>query len=754
MRVRSKQWTKLAARGSFTMETKARIGGVDYTAISAPKIDRSMMSAPLSIGNCTSATLSLSILTDDEILSTNPIVIMGRLTNGTLFSEWKEFGTFFINQRDTSYAGLVTVDCFDAMLKANQNYVDDDSGASEWPKSMKSVVSEIAYRIGVGVDPRTKINTGEDYYVPFPSGKTMIQVLGDIGACHGGNWIITEDNLLRLIPLRTSPDETFHIINEDFEKIKTVEGDHLAYMQQVSHNAVLPPITGETPTSEIPITHYIIDEHGARIVTSDGHVLIWAEDGSVDAIDGLINIPVVCGELKTGDAITVTGVKMTNEAGNSYTAGNDNGFVITIEGNPYATQGICDSLFSAFNGLVYCPFTATKALYDPATELGDQVKIGDKVHSVIYNTSLVLDLNFRSDIDTPNSEELTEEYPYLSEIKKLKQSSEELNTAIQETATELAESISETDSNVDSLAASLRAEVTRASGAEQTLSTNIGGEIARAQGAEAALSGRIASLESGLPSNAISRLSELETIVGGHTTSISGLSGTVSQHDTDIAQNTDDIADLSDTVDDCLDLLGDLDDTATAYGGRILTLESIVAQHSTLISILQNRVLAIENTTVNTLNRLNVIEGGGNALIAITVSLLPSANTYRLGDNATVSAENQTELSISRSNNTVTISGDFSALNSFSMSNNPSDTHKWGCLVIDTGESDITTVSVNGDMLTAGDIADAALVDITSGSFVLWVKTDELINIPITLTFATSNKTSVSVVFRFTDTGA
>ena len=753
MRVRSEQWTKLAARGLFTMETKARIGGVDYTAISAPKIDRSLMAVPLSVGNCTSATLRLSIMTDDEIRSTSPIVIMGRLTNGTINSEWKEFGTFFINQRDTSFEGLITVDCFDAMLKANQSYVDENSNSAEWPKTMKAVVSEIAYRIGVSVDPRTKINTGADYIVPYPSGKTMIQVLGFIGACHGGNWIITEDNLLRLVPLVTSPDETFHVIDEDFEKIKTVEGDQLIYKQQTSYNAVLPPVSGETPSSAIPITHYITDEYGAKIVTSDGHILIWAEDGSIDAIDGLINIPVVCGQLNTGDAVTVTGVTMSDDAGNSYTAGNDNGAVLTIEGNPYATQNMCDSLFTAFNGLVYAPYTATKALYDPATELGDQVKIGDMVHSALYATTLTLDLNFRADISAPNSEELSEEYPYLSEIKKLKQSTEDLNSAIQRTASDLADSIGETDSTVESLASGLAAEVTRASGVEQTLATNIGNETTRAQNAESALSGRVTTLENNSPVNVNNRLQALETTVGNHTTSIDSLSSAVTQHGTDIAQNASDISDLSDTVDDCLELLDDLDDTATNHSGRITALEGAVTQHGSLIAILQNRVLAIENNAISVLNRLNVIEGGGNPLMVITVALLPSANTYRLGDNATVSAENQSALSLVRNNNIVVVSGSLDDLNSFSMSDNPDDTHKWFCLAFDTGESDITIVSVNGDMLTAGDIAEAALVDISSGSFVLWVKAEDLINMPMTLTLATANKTSVSLVFRFSDTG-
>lgn len=114
---------------------------------------------------------------------------------------------------------------------------------------------------------------------------------------------------------------------------------------------------------------------------------------------GVINIPVVCGEITTGTQITVTGVTLNSDSGESYTAGNDNGTMLTIDSNPYATQGICNDLYTAFNGLVYLPFTATKSLYDPATELGDQVKIGELVHSVMFNVKLTLDHNFRADIE-------------------------------------------------------------------------------------------------------------------------------------------------------------------------------------------------------------------------------------------------------------------------------------------------------------------------------------------------------------------
>lgn len=602
MRHRTDRWVKLAARGRFQMEAKARIGEKDYISISAPKIERNLMSAPLTVGNCNTATLSLSILTDDEIKSTSPVVIMGRLTDGNIYSEWLEFGTFYINQRDTSFEGLITIDCFDSMLKTNQSYLDGSDTSANWPKTMKAVVEEIAYRIGVGVDPRTKINTGADYVVPYPSGKTMVQVLGDIGACHGGNWIITEENLLRLVPLVTAPDETFHIISHDYEKVKTSDGHLLIYDDQEVINAVLPEASGETPESVVPVTHYIKDEYGNAIVTPEGHYLVWAADGSADAVDGLINIPVVCGQITTGTKITITGVNLSSDSGESYTAGDDTGTVLTIDSNPYATQDICDALYTAFNGLVYFPYTATKALYDPATELGDQVKIGDMVHSVLFTSKLDFDLNFRSDISSPNSESLSEEYPYLSEIQKLKQTTEQLNGAIESAAKELS-------GKVDDMV--LQAEIKRATGVETELSNKIGAEEKRATAAEEALEKRIKSIEDSSPEALTKRVSELETTVEGHTTSLENLGKTVSEQSTKLSEvdgkteaNAGNIKTLQETVSGHTTDITSLKENAE----KLTALETTVGEHTNQISTLQQKVTDIENALVDIYKRLTALE--------------------------------------------------------------------------------------------------------------------------------------------------
>lgn len=565
MRQRSDIWVKLA-QGDFVFQAKAWVGDKVYTEISAPKIDRSLMSSPLSVGNCISSTLRISILTDDVLDAKVPIIIKGRLTDGKTVSEWLPFGTFFINQR-SSYDGLWTLSCYDAMLKANQSYLSADDDGTGWPKSMPDVVAEIAYRIGVSVDPRTIINFGPDYNVPCPTGLTMAQVLGYIGGCHGGNWIITEENALRLVPLMYVPpappeppeDNTGPIVITKQPETVVVEmgetarisveatGDGLTYAwyrkfpkwpqygfllaegvtgnyysttmaDGVEGTQIYCLITDKngnsvktrtvylhtpysetgaiTPDSTIENTYYITDDAGLPIVTPEGYYLVWAEDGYVSAVDGLVTVKAILGKLDIGTAVTITGVSMTGESQSYFTAGDVTGTgVIKVDGNPYATQGICDALHEKFSGLTYLPYTASKVIYDPATELGDQVKIGDLVSSVIYASNLNLDIGFTADINAPNSEELSAEYPYLTEFKKLVQTTTALNASIKQTAEDLKETVENNNTDVTALSESLADEINRASGVERELNTRIGDEETRAKAAEKILQDNITAEE-------------------------------------------------------------------------------------------------------------------------------------------------------------------------------------------------------------------------------------------------------------------
>lgn len=460
MRTRSKIWQKLAARGRFSVQSKAIINGKEYTAISAPKISRQTMPSVLSIGNCCSASLEMSIMLEegDVIPEGAEIVIKSRLYEGDKenckMSEWLPFGTFYIDHRDDAYEGLVKIVAYDAMLKTDQKFVDDSNyNTLGWPLTMRAVVEYIADRLGVGIDPRTCIKTGSDYVVPLPSELTVRQVLGYIAQCHGGNWIITEENMLRLVPLVQIPSDSFKIISADFEDI-IVPPEHSLVWKHPTDAGLADLTTSNVAkvalTSRATKRYHIVDEEGKSIVTRDGYTLIWAKDGDLYAVNGIIRVPVVKGKLSTSPELVVSNIiasrtitTLTTDAESgaiseqttttSYIAagGSDEGYTLNAGDSPYMTQQICNDLLKEYAGLVYAPYEVTAAVYDPAVEIGDQIKIGNKVSSVIYNTSITLNIAFSADLKQPMKEESNEsEYKYNPEGAKLQDLVDSIQTSI------------------------------------------------------------------------------------------------------------------------------------------------------------------------------------------------------------------------------------------------------------------------------------------------------------------------------------
>lgn len=664
MRHRSPIWTKLAARGKFSVESVAEINGVTYNKISAPQIERSLMSDPLSVGNCISATLKVSILTDDVIDTTAPIKIKARLTDGNISSEWLEFGTFYVDLPDTSYEGLLTLSCYDSMLKTSQSYVDDSDSEDEWPKPMKTCVEEIAYRIGVGIDPRTRINTGVNYLVPYPSGRTMQQVLGFIGAVHGGNWIITEENLLRLIPVITSPDDTFNIIDQDYETIMTDDGYRLAYRLTGKERVeTQPSAPGSELNSIIPVSRHITDELYNPIVTSDGYYLVYGLDGSADAVGGLINVPIVVGNITTGKTLVVSKVTMSDENSNTYSYGDDSGYEMSITSNPYASSGACKALYEAVKGLVYQPYTATSACYDPATELGDWVKIGDKVCSVIYTMTLSLDIDYRSDISAPNNNELSRQYPFLTEVDKL-QSKDLLNAdtdyagvtlntqdglTVKKSGASATRSVERSSSLVkaevalnerkislqginadgdmedcifydDSIGAYRIKSSVQIDGIQDQSDaiTDLQEKVKDIQSSAGSSSESITELQKTVKTHETS-ISELKSSVSAHTSDIKALQDTVSEHETKISDNATKISSLEKDMtsvkssvkshDTDIDTLKGKTDTLTAadeqFAEQMQALQNTVDEHSTKIADIETKITDI-------LSRLTALENAAS----------------------------------------------------------------------------------------------------------------------------------------------
>ena len=188
-----------------------------------------MIDRELSIGNCIAKELHLVVrnfVGMPVIPRMAKIVMQFRLNDGTTTSEWLPKGTYFIDTRDEGN-GVLEIDAFDPMLKAEQSFTKAGNQGT-WPRSDVSVVQTIATALGVSIDSRTTAIMTKGYQINYPGivldngtpqyskdgAMSMRQVLGYIGAMYGGNWVVTDENMLRLIVLGDIPKLQALLIDE------------------------------------------------------------------------------------------------------------------------------------------------------------------------------------------------------------------------------------------------------------------------------------------------------------------------------------------------------------------------------------------------------------------------------------------------------------------------------------------------------------------------------------------------------------
>lgn len=190
----------------------------------------SMLDSSLSIGNCIAKELNL-VLTNLTGMPTIPrmakIVMQFRLNDGTTQSEWYPKGTYFIDTRDLDAYGVLTINAYDPMLKAEQPFTQSGE-QGQWPRSDITIVNQVASRIGVTVDSRTTAIINKSYQVPYPGygegAYTCREMLGYIGSMYGGNWIITDENKLRLIVLGDIPPGDTNLLVDQYGDYITIGG--------------------------------------------------------------------------------------------------------------------------------------------------------------------------------------------------------------------------------------------------------------------------------------------------------------------------------------------------------------------------------------------------------------------------------------------------------------------------------------------------------------------------------------------------
>ena len=111
-----------------------------------------------------------------------------------------------------------------------------------------------------------------------------------------------------------------------------------------------------------------------------------------------------------------------------------------------------------------------------------------------------------------------------------------------------------------------------------------------------------------------------------------------------------------------------------------------------------------------------------------------------------VAAANNAKAAVSLADGVVTIAADVDALEESESSAPGQGTHKWIGLGIGTGLSSVALVKYNGYQLTEADADEAASVGLDQpGEFVLYIRADEVVDTPKTITLQADGYGEVSV---------
>lgn len=206
MQKRPKGWETARDDPNHIGELLVTIDGKPYAAqdIVSCEIERNLLENTAEVGNATAAVLTLEISQGETIPKRAKVVVQYRLMLDDARTDYIPKGTYWINTREKDGCYL-KLTCYDAMLMAQQDYLGDVT-ADDWPQQETACVTEIAQRIGVEIDPRTQIGTGDNHQVSMPVGRTMREVLEQIAAANGGNWCITQAGKLLLVPFAGTGD--------------------------------------------------------------------------------------------------------------------------------------------------------------------------------------------------------------------------------------------------------------------------------------------------------------------------------------------------------------------------------------------------------------------------------------------------------------------------------------------------------------------------------------------------------------------
>ena len=213
-------WQQMLADPAHAVEAKLKIAGIEYGEDQI--VRKSLMVygglySTFGIGNCSARQIDFEIYPKGTIPRQAKIEVFARLVLGEQVSEWIPKGVFFFSTRKTDrVTGVLSVHGYDAMLKAEETWLDSSYDTETWPMPATTAVADIAARMGVAVDSRTVLDAAfpVQYPVDDKGDMTMREALGRIAVANAGNWTITDEGKLLLVGLNSMPAETHYLITE------------------------------------------------------------------------------------------------------------------------------------------------------------------------------------------------------------------------------------------------------------------------------------------------------------------------------------------------------------------------------------------------------------------------------------------------------------------------------------------------------------------------------------------------------------
>ena len=212
-------------------EHKAVIAGVSYgeADILSLRTFGGAFSEP-DVGGCAARQIDLTVRRPlGAIPRRAEIRVYTRLVLGDQAAEWLPKGVFYISTRQTDkLTGALTVHGYDAMRRAGDVWLTEDYVFENWPMSQRDAVEDIAWRMGVEVDPRTRLS--DSFPVGYPVDEngdlTMEDILEGVAVSNAGNWVMSDEGKLLLLRFGDIPPETWYLVDEYGDAI-TFGGDRI-----------------------------------------------------------------------------------------------------------------------------------------------------------------------------------------------------------------------------------------------------------------------------------------------------------------------------------------------------------------------------------------------------------------------------------------------------------------------------------------------------------------------------------------------